>query len=469
MKLVCDACGTKYSIGDDRVAGKVFKIRCKKCSHIIIVRGVVAPVEAVVVAPVDEWHAVIAGEQVGPFDSGEVSRRRDAGELDDDSYMWREGMADWAPLGSIDVFRVAPVEVPRIEVVDATTPPADTTRLRGERNESSVLFTLGNLAKLAATPGPVATATPASGEGSGLIDIRALASSLAPAATAQPSTTGSMADLPVYTPSGFGEPIVLVPLARKSGLDRKLIIAFVSLVAMLAITATVLVIVLTRNTSSAEAKAVVEPTTRAARVAVAEPPTPMTPELAAPTPAPAPAAAPPAPAPAPAHPTPAPTTRTTTTARRTTTPPTTNTTATTTSTRTTVPTQLTPKPPVEDKCTEVTCAFSGNAEKCCEIYRPKTRTTTGTPAAGGDLPEGLDRTALTAGIATIKAQSCGGQSSARGDVNVSVKVSPAGTVTDVTIKNSPDPALSACVTAAAKRGSFAKTKRGGKFAYFWRF
>ena len=39
MKIVCDSCATKYSISDDKVRGKVFKIRCKKCSHIIVVRG----------------------------------------------------------------------------------------------------------------------------------------------------------------------------------------------------------------------------------------------------------------------------------------------------------------------------------------------------------------------------------------------------------------------------------------------
>ena len=39
MKIVCDNCRTKYSIADEKVKGKVFKIRCKKCSHIIVVRG----------------------------------------------------------------------------------------------------------------------------------------------------------------------------------------------------------------------------------------------------------------------------------------------------------------------------------------------------------------------------------------------------------------------------------------------
>ena len=43
MKIVCDNCSTKYSIADEKVRGKVFKIKCKKCSHIIVVKGDVAP------------------------------------------------------------------------------------------------------------------------------------------------------------------------------------------------------------------------------------------------------------------------------------------------------------------------------------------------------------------------------------------------------------------------------------------
>ena len=39
MKIVCDSCGAKYSIADEKVAGKIFKIRCKKCSSVLEVRG----------------------------------------------------------------------------------------------------------------------------------------------------------------------------------------------------------------------------------------------------------------------------------------------------------------------------------------------------------------------------------------------------------------------------------------------
>jgi hypothetical protein len=122
----------------------------------------------------------------------------------------------------------------------------------------------------------------------------------------------------------------------------------------------------------------------------------------------------------------------------------------------------------DDKCTEVSCVVSGYAERCCEAFRPR-HDTTPDPRPTANLPDALDRTALTEGIATIKAQACGGRSPAHGDVKVSIKVAPGGTVANVTIRSTPDDVLGACVTAAAQRGSFAKTKRGGTFSYLWRF
>src|SRR5213594_3989697 len=100
MKIVCDACSAKYSIADDKVKGKVFKIRCKKCSNIIVVRGTSGAGDAAEPAPAqfdqkdtrvydygyddaaggaaaaggDEavWHLVIDQEQVGPLTVAEV-------------------------------------------------------------------------------------------------------------------------------------------------------------------------------------------------------------------------------------------------------------------------------------------------------------------------------------------------------------------------------------------------------------
>ncbi|MCA9664696.1 MAG: zinc-ribbon domain-containing protein [Myxococcales bacterium] len=43
MKFVCEKCKTKYSIADEKVRGKVLKIRCKNCANIIVVREAAQP------------------------------------------------------------------------------------------------------------------------------------------------------------------------------------------------------------------------------------------------------------------------------------------------------------------------------------------------------------------------------------------------------------------------------------------
>src|SRR5881394_781473 len=118
MKIVCDACSAKYSIADDKVKGKVFKIRCKKCSNIIVVRGTAgaggaeepaapqfdqkdtrvydygydeggAPAAGADAAGGDEavWHLVIDQEQVGPLTVAEVGAKFAAGQVDAESYV----------------------------------------------------------------------------------------------------------------------------------------------------------------------------------------------------------------------------------------------------------------------------------------------------------------------------------------------------------------------------------------------
>src|SRR5215470_10415157 len=124
MKIVCDNCSTKYSIADEKVRGKVFKIKCKKCSHIIVVKGqeIASDTPA---AGFDQketkvfdysgfegqkdgaaadpiWHLVIDREQVGPLTLAELQQKWTSGEADVDTYAWREGFDDWKRLGSIE-------------------------------------------------------------------------------------------------------------------------------------------------------------------------------------------------------------------------------------------------------------------------------------------------------------------------------------------------------------------------------
>ena len=126
MRIICENCGTKYSIADEKVRGKVFKIRCKKCGHIIVVKG--AQEQAAPAADgFDEketrvfdysgfsgdgqgggeeavWHVVVDREQVGPLSDEQVRQKFAAGEIDVETFIWREGFADWVKLGGVEEF-----------------------------------------------------------------------------------------------------------------------------------------------------------------------------------------------------------------------------------------------------------------------------------------------------------------------------------------------------------------------------
>ncbi|HXU71669.1 MAG TPA: GYF domain-containing protein [Polyangia bacterium] len=350
MKIVCDNCATKYSIADEKVRGKVFKIRCKKCSHIIVVRGgadgnveassrdaapaadagfpgedqqtiaaragtPAAGVPAAGASGDAVWHLVIDREQVGPLAPAEVRQKFSNGEIDVETYAWREGFGDWLRLGSIEDFRDlgagapardegatrrtdsadlfagaggggddAPAEAPSGDLFGgaaaaaapayssapapaaeadvfgggggggglfgapsaapapratrtsspgfaaASAAPAahadegggggvDVRPMTGQRNENSVLFSLNNLQALA-TGGGGAKASAAAEqrpgfansqtEGSGLIDIRAMAASTLAASPSSPgpSMGGKGEELP-----GLGSAPVFSPMA----------------------------------------------------------------------------------------------------------------------------------------------------------------------------------------------------------------------------------------------------------------
>src|SRR5664279_1603987 len=129
MKIVCDSCATKYSISDDKVRGKVFKIRCKKCSHIIVVRGTT---DAAAAAPAPAagaegagWHLVVDGEQVGPLPESEIRARLARNEINGETYIWKEGLADWLKLSTVSEFSDAVSAPPAGEASGAVAATSD--------------------------------------------------------------------------------------------------------------------------------------------------------------------------------------------------------------------------------------------------------------------------------------------------------------------------------------------------------
>ena len=125
MKFLCDRCKTRYAIADERVRGKILKIRCKNCSAVITVReGMDESAEATASAPPpvpdaaqagaeappppaleEEWYVSRDGQQEGPFTLTEAQAWIAARGPDDELFCWNEGFDDWLPVEKVSHFR----------------------------------------------------------------------------------------------------------------------------------------------------------------------------------------------------------------------------------------------------------------------------------------------------------------------------------------------------------------------------
>jgi hypothetical protein len=105
-------------------------------------------------------------------------------------------------------------------------------------------------------------------------------------------------------------------------------------------------------------------------------------------------------------------------------------------------------------CDEVACVLDNYQAHCCARFNHSIR-------------DNLDRVMISDGMRLIKAKvaACGDRSTAKGTVKVSVRVAPDGSVSSVTVKASPEPALGTCVSAAIALAKFAETRYGGSFSY----
>jgi len=130
MKFTCEKCGTKYTIPDERAAGRRLKIRCKNCSEIITVWGKTELNAALPPLPPagnmpdnkndqtdahsvesreqnhpdSEWYFALNDIAQGPVSIVEMKELLWAGMIDADTYVWCKGMENWARLVSVSDF-----------------------------------------------------------------------------------------------------------------------------------------------------------------------------------------------------------------------------------------------------------------------------------------------------------------------------------------------------------------------------
>lgn len=316
--------------------------------------------------------------------------------------------------------------------------------LRGERNESSVLFTLANLARLdARASAPAVTAAPQAAGDSGLLDMRNLVRSYPPARPARPSAAQALELFDLAQPP----PLALFPpAAAPPRTDRRLLLVLGGLIAGLAAATVLLAVVALRDKPSQPAAVIDPPPTQALPALVAPPAAPPAPAVAPAAPPVAQSSPPAAPATAPAIAPPA----------------------------TREPHQRVPRrpPPPPKALTAVDCMLMDHPPVECRALlddppatpRPGTPVTTTTETPDPSLPDRLDTAVINREMAAARDRiaQC---STGRGTVTVRVRVAASGAVSGVEVLSSSDPALGRCAVTAVERAHLDRTQKGGRFDY----
>ncbi|MBA3453542.1 MAG: zinc-ribbon domain-containing protein [Deltaproteobacteria bacterium] len=210
MKFLCDRCKTRYSIGDDRVRGKILKIRCKNCANVITVREGMTDVEvadggerpkattmsqslagaapangalgaafasALTTKPPaaleEEWYVSDDGAQEGPYSLTEAQEWVTAKPHDADLHCWSEGFDDWLPVDKVSHFRglrKKPAPAPTPPPMPRSTASGGRAPTRTVDDEPKPLFaaTMASLEKSAPAPSAAAVG----GHGLGLPPTR---------------------------------------------------------------------------------------------------------------------------------------------------------------------------------------------------------------------------------------------------------------------------------------------------------
>jgi predicted Zn finger-like uncharacterized protein len=116
MKITCQACAAKYTIADEKVLGKIVKIKCKKCGATIVVNGsdpsasagsgTAEPPRAYdygrPATQGDSWTVNVADGDQRTMTDPEIVEAYHAGVVSDETFCWKDGMADWLPIREVE-------------------------------------------------------------------------------------------------------------------------------------------------------------------------------------------------------------------------------------------------------------------------------------------------------------------------------------------------------------------------------
>lgn len=105
MKVSCPSCAAKYSIADEKVRNRLAKIRCRKCETTIVIDGKTDPptihAADAGAARSDEYTVDISDNDQRQMTVAQVVAAYNEGLVTAETYVWKDGMADWEPLANV--------------------------------------------------------------------------------------------------------------------------------------------------------------------------------------------------------------------------------------------------------------------------------------------------------------------------------------------------------------------------------
>ncbi len=120
MKISCQSCGAKYNIADEKVRGKIVKIACKKCGARIEIDGREQAEQAqdqdetrvydnqaaaAAAGGVDSWTVSVDDNDQREVNTAQLLELHAAGTINGETFLWREGMADWQMLRDVEALQ----------------------------------------------------------------------------------------------------------------------------------------------------------------------------------------------------------------------------------------------------------------------------------------------------------------------------------------------------------------------------
>lgn len=156
MKTECEKCGARYRIPEEKLEGKLLKIKCKKCEHIFTVRDMLAAPSRDALSSVSrktgvistlnnseiprEWYYAVNGQSFGPYSDLELVERFENAQLGSDAHVWKQGLATWLPAMQVPDFAAA-IESAQTNLPGFSLPFAPKANTR-RTNESSGRYTV---------------------------------------------------------------------------------------------------------------------------------------------------------------------------------------------------------------------------------------------------------------------------------------------------------------------------------------